>query len=82
MYLIIAWSLRLGDVNTNFFFVSSYRYPKNRVGDAEILRVLECARKHGALVCVHAENDAAISHMTNALVAAGNVGTKYHAVAK
>jgi dihydropyrimidinase len=57
-------------------------YPKNRVDDAEILRVFECARANGALVCIHAENDSAISHMTNALVAAGKVGTKYHAVAK
>jgi dihydropyrimidinase len=57
-------------------------YSKNRVNDAEILRVLEVARRHGALVCVHAENHDAIMYMTDKLLAAGLDGTKYHSWCK
>lgn len=57
-------------------------YPKNRVGDAEILKILECVKQNNALLCVHAENHDAIVHLTAALLAAGKVDTKYHAWCK
>ncbi|EDP63439.1 D-Hydantoinase [alpha proteobacterium BAL199] len=57
-------------------------YPKNRVDDREILRIFEVARRHGALVCVHAENHDAIMYMTQKLLDAGLGHTKYHAWCK
>lgn len=57
-------------------------YPKNRVDDGGILKLLDCARKHGALVCIHAENHDAIMYLTDKLVQAGLTGTKYHAWCK
>jgi dihydropyrimidinase len=57
-------------------------YPKNRVDDREILRIFEVARRHQALVCVHAENHDAIMYMTEKLIDAGMASTKYHAWCK
>lgn len=57
-------------------------YPKNRVNDTEILRIFEAARRHQALVCVHAENHDAIMYMTEKLVSNGFGQTKYHAWCK
>src|SRR3546814_13308688 len=57
-------------------------YPKNRVDDREILRIFEVARRHGALVCVHAENHDAIMYMTQRLLDAGLGHNKYHAWCK
>ncbi|MCY4229764.1 MAG: amidohydrolase family protein, partial [Alphaproteobacteria bacterium] len=31
-------------------------YPSNRMDDSQLLKVFACAKKHGAFVCVHAEN--------------------------
>ena len=45
-------------------------YPRNRLNDAEILRVLEVAKLNQALVCVHAENHDAILYMKEILLAA------------
>lgn len=45
--------------------------------DAEILRVLDAARRNQALVCVHAEHHALIEYMTQKLVGAGLVAPKY-----
>lgn len=50
--------------------------------DAQTLRVLAMARRMGALVCVHAENHAAIAFLTDALERAGLTQPKYHAWAK
>jgi dihydropyrimidinase len=50
-----------------------------RLGDAEILRVLSAAKASGALVCVHAENDAIIARERAALIAAGQTGARDHA---
>ena len=47
--------------------------------DAEILRVMSIARAHGALVCVHAENEAIIAHARAALLAAGRTTPRDHA---
>ena len=57
-------------------------YPRNRLNDAEILRVLEVAKLNQALVCVHAENHDAIMYMTEKLLAADKNSTKHHAWAK
>ena len=57
-------------------------YPSNRLDDAQLLRVFACARRHGALVCVHAENHDAIMWMTDRLLEAGLTAPRYHAWSK
>lgn len=55
-------------------------YDKVRLGDEPILDLLWCARDHGALVCVHAENDGLIRWMTRRLVDGGRTAPRYHAL--
>ncbi|MDB5411776.1 MAG: hydA [Rubritepida sp.] len=54
-------------------------YEPLHLSDAEYLKVLVTARKHGCLVTVHCENYAAINWRTEALLAAGMTEPKYHA---
>lgn len=48
--------------------------------DAQILRVMALAKQAGALVCVHAENDALIKTTTAALLARGMTRPEHHAL--
>lgn len=48
--------------------------------DRAILQVLARARAHGALVCVHAENDGLIAWTRDALLEAGHTDPVYHAM--
>ncbi len=50
------------------------------VDDATILRVMGAAKASGALVCVHAENDAILSHAKANLLARGMIAPKHHAL--
>jgi dihydropyrimidinase len=50
-----------------------------QLSDQKILRVMALARKYGALVCVHAENDAIIADAKEQLLAAGHIAPRYHA---
>ena len=50
-----------------------------KLTDAQILRVLRLAKAHGALVCVHAENDAIIAEAKAHLIATGKTAPKHHA---
>lgn len=50
--------------------------------DADILSVMAIARDEGALVCVHAENDAIIARARAALLAEGRVAPRDHAAAR
>ncbi len=54
-------------------------YDRLSVSDEHILDILEIARRHGALVCVHAENHGMIAWMSRKLLAAGKTAPKYHA---
>ena len=54
-------------------------YDKVRQDDHAILDVLAVAKQEGALVCIHAENDGIIRHMTAKLLAEGKTAAKYHA---
>lgn len=47
--------------------------------DAAIAHVLALARMHGALVCVHAENNGLIAWARDALLKAGLTAPRYHA---
>lgn len=50
-----------------------------QLSDAEILSILAQAKAHGALVCVHAENDAIIAQARAGLIAAGQTAPRDHA---
>ncbi len=50
-----------------------------QLSDAEILRIFSLARQSGALVCVHAENDAIIAQAKDALIKAGRTTPRDHA---
>jgi dihydropyrimidinase len=54
-------------------------YDAVRLDDRQFLRVLAAARREGAMVAVHCENDGAIGWMTEQLLAAGLTAPKYHA---
>jgi dihydropyrimidinase len=55
-------------------------YDKLRVQDEQVLDVLLTARRHGAMVCVHAENHGMIAWMSRRLIERGYTAPKYHAV--
>ncbi|MBD0270395.1 MAG: dihydropyrimidinase, partial [Acetobacteraceae bacterium] len=57
-------------------------YDTLRLDDGGFLRVLATARRHGCLVAVHCENDAAIGWRIDALLRAGLTAPKYHAWAR
>jgi dihydropyrimidinase len=50
-----------------------------QLNDIEILNILRIARAAGALVCVHAENDAIVTQERDALIAAGHTKPRDHA---
>ena len=53
-------------------------YDRLRVEDAQFLDVLEAARLHGQMVCVHAENHGMITWMGKRLLAGGYRAPRYH----
>ena len=55
-------------------------YDRVRLLDEQILDVMTVARKHGALVCAHAENHGMIKWMAERLVARGYTEPKFHGV--
>jgi dihydropyrimidinase len=55
-------------------------YEKTRLHDEQILDVMAAARKHGALVMVHAENHGIISWLAGRMVKQGNTLPRYHAI--
>ncbi len=55
-------------------------YERLRLSDHQMLEVLALARREGALVMVHAENDDMIRWLTERLIEGGRRAPKYHAV--
>jgi dihydropyrimidinase len=53
-------------------------YDRLRIDDAQFLDVLEAARAHGLMVCVHAENHGMITWMGRRLVERGYTAPRYH----
>jgi D-hydantoinase len=51
------------------------------LSDRQVLEVLDFARREGAVVMVHAENDDCIRWLTDRLIATGKTAFKYHGVA-
>jgi dihydropyrimidinase len=56
---------------------TTYR-PNYYADDAKILRLMEACAELGLLPLVHCENDALVTARTQALVAAGETGWRYH----
>jgi dihydropyrimidinase len=55
-------------------------YERTRLTDEQILDVMAAARRHGALVMVHAENHGIISWLSGRMVKQGNTLPRYHAI--
>lgn len=55
-------------------------YDRVRLLDEQVLDVMMVARKHGALVCAHAENHGMIKWMAERLVTRGYVEPKFHGI--
>ncbi len=53
-------------------------YERLRVDDEQLLDVLWAARRHGLMVCVHAENHGMIAWMKRQLLARGHLAPRYH----
>jgi dihydropyrimidinase len=51
------------------------------LADEEVLNVLDLARREGAMVMVHAENDAVVRWLTDRLLAKGQIQIKHHLAA-
>lgn len=55
-------------------------YDRIRLEDGQALAVLAAARRHGLMVCVHAENHGMIQWLAGRLAGRGYTDAKYHAV--
>ena len=55
-------------------------YDRMRLHDEQILEVMAAARRHGALVMVHAENHGIISWLAGRMAKQGNTAPRYHAI--
>ncbi|MGH6901790.1 MAG: dihydropyrimidinase, partial [Geminicoccaceae bacterium] len=55
-------------------------YPLLRLGDEQILDLLTLARREGAMVSVHAENDAMLAWTARRLLERGHTAPRYHAI--
>ena len=55
-------------------------YERLHVTDEQILDVMAVARRHGALVMVHAENHGVISWLAGRMIDQGNIAPRYHAI--
>ena len=57
-------------------------YDDIKLDDRQILELLEVARRHGAMVMVHAENTDAIAFLTERLLDAGKTAPEYHGMSR
>ncbi|MEM7527087.1 MAG: dihydropyrimidinase [Pseudomonadota bacterium] len=57
-------------------------YPGMRLTDREILDVMAVAKRHGAMVMVHAENEDAIDFLRDNAEREGNTGPYFHAATR
>jgi dihydropyrimidinase len=66
---------------TSFKLFMAYR-GMSMIDDVTLLKALDQAKKHGALVMVHAENGDAADYLRDKLVAEGKTAPKYHATSR
>jgi dihydropyrimidinase len=73
----------LGDlIKTGHRSIKVFTTYNIQLSDREILDTMALARKNGALVCVHAENDAIIARAKDDLIARGKVRPSDHALSR
>ncbi len=66
---------------TSIKLYTTYR-PNYYADDATLLRLLDAAARYGLMTLVHCENDALVTAQTQALIAAGQTGWRYHGQAR
>jgi dihydropyrimidinase len=54
-------------------------YDLTKIDDGQFLDILTCAKQHGALTMVHAENNEMIKWMSKRLLETGHTAPRYHA---
>lgn len=54
-------------------------YGDKKIGDDDLIRILEVTGAHGGLVYAHCENDCAVTHLIERHLAEGKTGPAYHA---
>lgn len=54
-------------------------YGDKKIGDDDLIRILERTGAHGGLVYAHCENDCAVTHLIDRHLAEGKTGPAYHA---
>ena len=57
-------------------------YEDLKLDDRQVLELMEVARRHGAMLMVHAENTDAIAFLTERLVAAGKTAPRFHGLSR
>jgi dihydropyrimidinase len=57
-------------------------YGDKKIGDDDLILLLEAAAEHGGLIYAHCENDCAITHLIERYLARGDTGPAYHAMSR
>lgn len=57
-------------------------YGDKKIGDDDLILLLEVAAEHGGLIYAHCENDCAVTHLIERHLAAGKTGPAYHATSR
>ena len=57
-------------------------YGDKKIGDGDLILLLEAAARSGALVYAHCENDCAVTHLIERHLARGDTGPAYHATSR
>ena len=57
-------------------------YGDKKIGDDDLILLLETAAEHGGLIYAHCENDCAVTHLIERHLARGETGPAYHATSR
>lgn len=57
-------------------------YGDKKVGDDDLILLLEVAGEHGGLIYAHCENDCAVTHLIERHLSEGKTGPAYHATSR
>ena len=57
-------------------------YRDKKIGDEDLILLLEAAAEHGGLIYAHCENDCAVTHLIERHLARGDTGPAYHATSR
>ena len=72
-----------GLINSGFPSFKIYMtYGDKKIGDDDLIRLLEVTAEHGGLIYAHCENDCAVTHLIERHLAEGKTGPAYHATSR